>query len=91
MESFVLQTLVFTCVACGVAWVFDPLISACIARRRQQAVYDNWKPFGLYKGHILYERTYDSGKKSWRYEDKNGDGHIYMGATTVQNENITPF
>jgi hypothetical protein len=87
MEYFMLQTLVITFIACATALITDAIASNC-ARR---PVYDNWKPFGLYKGHVVYERVYDSGKKSWRYEDKDGDGHIYMGAATVQNENITPF
>ena len=84
-----LQTLVITCVACAAAWVFDPIITEC--RRKQLTANTVWKPFGIYKGHVLYERIYESGKKSWRYEDKDGDGHIYLGTSAVQNEIITPL
>jgi hypothetical protein len=87
MQHFILQTLVITFMTCAATLLADALLSVC--RYRQPQADENWKPFGIYKGHLLYERTYESGKKSWRYEDE--DGYIYMGASTVENENIEPL
>jgi hypothetical protein len=34
-----------------------------------------WNPMGTYNGSVLYERTYPSGKKAWRYIDEAGYQH----------------
>jgi len=90
MESILAIAIVSTGALYITAWILDPVFKCC-STRSAQPVHDHWKPFGMYNGHVLYERTYASGKKSWRYEDKDGDGHIYMGATALQNEIITPI
>ena len=33
---------------------------------------ENWTAAGTYKGSVLYERIYPSGKKAWRYLDESG-------------------
>ena len=33
---------------------------------------ENWTATGTYKGSVLYERIYPSGKKAWRYLDESG-------------------
>ena len=82
------QTVVIAFVACASAFIADRILTAC--KRKPNIVHGNWKPLGIYKGNVLYERTYTSGKKSWRIV-KDGDGHIYMGISTLQNEIITPL
>lgn len=86
MESIMAQILVATWITCATVWIVDPTV--CCRRNTVETAV--WKPFGVYKGHILYERTYESGKRSWRYENKDGE-YVYMGTTTVQNEIITPL
>lgn len=41
----------------------------------------DWKLIGTYEGAPLYERTYASGKKSWRFNQDNA--FHYMNATPV--------
>jgi len=36
---------------------------------------EKWAPVGTYKDSILYEQTYPSGKKAWRYMDEAGYKH----------------
>jgi len=35
-----------------------------------------WIPIGVHKGSVLYERTYSSGKKAWRYVSESGE-YVY--------------
>lgn len=84
MDSIMSQVVFYTSITCIAAWVLEPLLEFCPVRPK-----NNWKPFGIYKGHILYERIYDSGKKSWRYAVS--DGHVYLSNTAMQNENIMPL
>ena len=36
---------------------------------------DKWEIIGFYGGKTLYEQTYPSGKKAWRFKD--GDDYVY--------------
>ena len=46
------------------------VITCCTCRSE-----DPWKRIGTFKGNLLYERTYPSGKKSWRF--KEGGEYVY--------------
>jgi len=39
---------------------------------QQHKCISKWNPVGMYNGCVLYERTYPSGKKAWRYTDEAG-------------------
>lgn len=41
----------------------------------QQSTNEKWAPIGTYKDSVLYEQTYPSGKKAWRYTDEFGCQH----------------
>jgi hypothetical protein len=42
---------------------------------KQQPANEKWASVGTYKGSVLYEQTYPSGKKAWRYTDESGHQH----------------
>jgi hypothetical protein len=47
---------------------------------------DKWQIIGYYEGAILYEQTYASGKKAWRFKE---DGEYVYPRKREVNKNVT--
>jgi len=81
-ESTIGEGLVVVIWAIVFVWIFHLLTRSLnrqeyYKRSLENAIQTNpsnekWAPTGTYKGTVLYERTYPSGKKAWRYLDESG-------------------
>lgn len=49
---------------------------------------DKWQIIGYYSGKVLYEQTYASGKKAWRFKE---DGEYVYPRKREVNKNVTPI